>query len=127
MADIISTKIEHKPLHCPLCERRFMNIVGQPLPNHAQIRCTTVDNNEMDIGICSECVLKGVSLDTCNAVLEGIKDYWIFEIDANKNMEQEEKEQRKEFHNSHIIETITEIIDTGSRAQTEATEQGVLE
>jgi hypothetical protein len=104
-----------------------MNIVGQPLPNHAQIRCTTVDNNEMDIGICSECVLKGVSLDTCNAVLEGIKDYWIFEIDANKNMEQEEKEQRKEFHNSHTIETITEIIDTGSRAQAEATEQGVLE
>lgn len=119
-------KLEHKPLHCPICGSRFMNILGQPLPNHAQVRCTTVDGNEMDLGICEKCVEAGVSLEMTNAILDGIKDYWIFEIDDNKAMKSEEKAKRKAFHKSHTISSVTKIIHTGKRAEKEARKQGKL-
>jgi len=120
-------KIKHLPLHCPLCKKKFMNILGQPLPNHSQIRCVTTDKNEMDLGICSKCVVKGVSLETCQAVLEGIKEFWIYEIDSNKNMSSSEKEARKDFHNSHQIDNLIQFIDTGKNAEKEAREKGDLE
>lgn len=126
MAKISKIKIEHKPLHCPLCGERFMNIFGQPLPNHSQIRCTTSAGNEMDLGICEKCVENGVSLETCNAVLEGIKDFWVYEIEANKQMKSDEKKKRIAFHNSHSISSITQIIATGKRAEKEAREKGKL-
>lgn len=119
-------KIEHKPLHCPLCGERFMNLFGQPLLNHSQIRCTTLAGDEMDLGICDKCVNSGVSLETCNAILEGIKDYFIYEIEVNKNMTSDEKERRKAFHKSHKIVNITEIVFTGKRAEAEAREKGNL-
>jgi hypothetical protein len=120
-------KIEHIPLHCPICGERFMNIFGQPLPNHAQVRCTTPEGNEMDLGICETCVTTGVSIDMCNAVLDGIKDFWTIEINANKNMDAGEKKQRKAFHNSHKISDVTKIIQTGKRAEKQARKMGKLE
>jgi hypothetical protein len=120
-------KIEHKPLHCPICNKRFMNLFGQPLPNHAQIRCTTPDGNEMDLGICQNCINDGITLEMCNAVLEGIKDYWMIEIDNNKNMKSQEKAKRKAFHKSHKISKVTKVIDTGKRAEKEARKQGKLQ
>jgi hypothetical protein len=126
MPKVQKLKIEHKPLHCPLCEKRFMNILGQPLPNHCQIRCTTTDGNEMDLGICSDCVETGISLNTCQAVLEGIKDFWIYEIDTNQKMTENEKTRRKNFHNSHKLENVAKIVDTGKRAEKEARKQGKL-
>lgn len=127
MAKTKPLKLEHKPLHCPLCGERFMNLFGQPLPNHAQVRGTTPEGNEMDLGICEKCVEGGVSLEMCNAVLEGIKDFWIFEIDTNKKMKAEEKASRKAFHKSHKISGVTEIIATGKRAEKEARKQGKLQ
>lgn len=126
MAKLKPLKIEHKPLHCPLCGERFMNIFGQPLPNHAQVRCTTINGDEMDLGICETCVENGVSLEMCNAVLEGIKTYWVYEIEANKQIGSDEKKKRIEFHNSHKISNVTEIIATGKRAEKEARKQGKL-
>jgi hypothetical protein len=119
-------KLNHIPLHCPLCGKRFMNLFGQPLPNHAQVRCTTPEGNEMDLGICAECVEKGVSLETCNAVLEGIKDFWVIEIDNNQQMDKDEKKARKDYHRSHSIEGITAVIDTGKRAEHDARAKGEL-
>ncbi len=120
-------KLEHKPLHCPLCGERFMNLFGQPLPNHAQIRCTTPEGNEMDLGVCETCVNNGVSLEMCNAVLEGIKDFWVYEIDINKRMKVSEKAKRKAFHKSHTISDITKIVATGKRAEKEARAKGKLQ
>lgn len=120
-------KLEHKPLHCPLCGERFMNLFGQPLPNHSQIRCTTIDGNEMDLGICEKCVEDGVSLELCNAVLEGIKDFWIYEIEVNKQIKGEEKQKRIAFHKNHKINNVTEIIKTGKRAEKEARKKGKLQ
>ena len=119
-------KIAHKPLHCPVCGARFMNVFGQPLPNHAQIRTTTTKGDTMDIGICQNCIEKGVSLEMLNAVLEGIKDYWCFEIDVNKNIKSDEKKRKKAFHNSHTISDFTKIIHTGKRAEKEARKMGKL-
>lgn len=119
-------KIEHIPLHCPLCKERFMNIFGQPLPNHAQIRCTTVNGDEMDLGICDNCIEQGVSLELCNAVLEGIKDYWAVEIDINPNIKDKEKKSRKDFHRSHVIAGLTKISRTGKEAEKEARARGKL-
>lgn len=119
-------KIEHTPLHCPLCGERFMNIFGQPLPNHAQIRCLTTKGDEMDLGICANCVEQGVSLEMCNAVLEGIKDYWAIEIDINKNITDIEKKSKKNFHNSHRIAQVTTISHTGKDAEKEARKRGKL-
>ena len=119
-------KIEHKPLHCPICGNRFMNVFGQPLPNHSQIRCTTVNGDEMDLGVCDKCIEKGISLETCQAILQGIKDYWIYDIDANKQMKNKEKKARKEYHNSHIINGMVKIINTGKEAEKEARKRGKL-
>jgi hypothetical protein len=127
MAKIIPTKIEHKPLHCPICGTRFMNVFGQPLPMHAQIRCITSNGNEMDLGICETCVEAGVSIDMCNAILEGIKDFWIAEIEANTQMTEEEKVKRIEFHNSHTITEVTTIILTGKEAEQNARSEGKLQ
>lgn len=126
MSKMKKIKLEHKPLHCPVCGVRFMNILGQPFPNHSQIRCTTVVGNEMDLGVCEDCVEKGVSLEMCNAILEGIKDYWVWEIDANKQMKSDEKTRRKNFHKSHVIAGITKIVHTGQRAEKEARKRGKL-
>lgn len=104
-----------------------MNILGQPLPNHSQIRCTTTAGNQMDLGICSECVDAGVSINTCQAILEGIKEYWIYEIDANDQMSEQQKNNLKSFHNSHQIENIVIIQNTGQVAQQEARIKGELE
>jgi hypothetical protein len=120
------TKIEHIPLHCPICKDRFMNLFGQPLPNHAQIRCHTLTGDEMDIGICENCIERGVSLDMCRAVLEGIKDFWKIEIDINKNLSEEDKEHKREIHNSHQIEKFTEIRKTGKEAEEQARKDGKL-
>ena len=127
MAKVKKLKLSHKPLHCPICGKRFMNLFGQPLPNHAQVRCTTPEGNEMDLGICETCVEKGVSLEMCNAVLEGIKDFWTIEINNNKQMKTNEKNKRKAFHNSHRIANVTKIIATGKRAEKEARKQGKLQ
>lgn len=127
MAKTKPIKVEHVPLHCPICGKRFMNIFGQPLPNHAQIRCNTPDGNEMDLGVCETCVDGGVSLEMCNAILEGIKDFWTIEINANKNMKTDEKQKRRSFHNSHTINNVTKIIQTGKRAEKQARKQGKLE
>lgn len=126
MAKDSKLKLEHKPLHCPICSKRFMNVFGQPLPNHSQVRCTTTDGNEMDLGICSKCVEGGVSLEMCNAVLEGVKVFWSYEIDSNKNMKAEDKEARKAYHNSHHIAKVTKIVNTGKRAEKEARKKGNL-
>lgn len=125
--DIQPLKIKHIPLHCPLCEKRFMNILGQPLPNHAQIRCRTYEGNEMDLGICNSCVEQGVTLETCQAVLEGIKDFWTYEINANKSLNTDEKEARIAFNNNHTIENVVMIENTGEQAQEEARKRGELE
>jgi len=119
-------KLEHIPLHCPLCKKRFMNLFGQPLPNHSQIRCTTPNGDEMDLGICDKCVGKGVSLETCNAVLEGIKVYWIYQIDDDKSLKASEKKKRKDFHNSHTITEIRQIVNTGKHAEKDARKRGKL-
>lgn len=103
-----------------------MNLFGQPLPNHSQIRCTTPDGNEMDLGICDTCVEKGVSLELCNAVLEGIKDYWLIEIDNNKKMKPEEKQRRRDFHKSHTIDGMTRVFNTGKEAEHNARKKGEL-
>jgi len=121
------TTIEHKPLHCPLCNERFMNILGQPMPSHTQIRCYTTAGNEMDIGICEACIELGVSLETVNAVLEGIKIFWCFEIDANTQMTEDEKTARKDMHNSHNISEIIKIIHTGKNAEQDARKRNLLE
>jgi hypothetical protein len=122
----IIVKREHKPLHCPICGVRFMNLFGQPLPNHSQIRCKTVEGNEMDLGICAECVNGGVTMEMCTAVLEGIKDFWIYDIDINKNMSPEEKTKRKNFHKSHELSEIIRFIPTGERAEKQARKMGKL-
>jgi hypothetical protein len=127
MAKKTELKLTHIPLHCPICKKRFMNMLGQPLPNHAQIRCTTPEGNEMDLGICEKCVESGVTLEMCNAILEGIKDHWIYEIDINKSLKVDEKTKRKEFHKSHTIESVTEIIATGKRAENEARKKKMLQ
>lgn len=113
-------------MHCPVCKSRFMNLFGQPLPNHSQIRCTTPEGNEMELGICENCIEKGVSLEMCNAVLEGIKVFWVQEIDMNKNMKADEKKARKDFHNSHTIQSITKITHTGKHAEKDARKKGKL-
>lgn len=109
-----------------MCGKRFMNVFGLPLPNHAQVRCVTPEGNEMDLGICSNCVKNGISLETCNAVLEGIKDYWLYEIDANEQMKPDEKKKRKAFHNSHSIIGVTRVYSTGEEAGQEARQGGKL-
>ena len=96
-------KITHIPLHCPICKERFMNLFGQPLPNHAQIRCTTERGDEMDLGICANCVKQGVSMEMVAGVLEGIKDYWVQDIDNNKSLKADTKAARKAHHTSHQI------------------------
>jgi hypothetical protein len=103
-----------------------MNIFGQPLPNHSQIRCTTPKGDEMDLGICDKCVAKGVSLEMCNAVLEGIKEYWIYQIDDDKSLKAKQKKERKDFHNSHKIDSIKQIVNTGKRAEKDARRKGKL-
>lgn len=124
---IIQVKLEHIPLHCPICKERFMNIFGQPLPNHAQIRCVTLNGDEMDLGICDNCIEQGVSLETCSAVLEGIKDFWIMEINQNPKISDEERKAKKDFHNSHKIATMTKISRTGKEAEKQARKMGRLE
>lgn len=123
---IIPSKIEHIPLHCPICKERFMNLFGQPLPNHAQIRCLTVSGDEMDLGICENCIEQGVSIDMCRAVLEGVKDFWQIEIDINKNITDKEKQKKKDFHNSHQIAQVTKISRTGKEAEKQARKEGKL-
>ena len=118
--------IEHIPLHCPLCKKRFLNLLGQPLPNHNQVRCSTTDGNEMDIGICNKCINAGISLDTLQGVLEGIKVYWVYEIDTNKNMKEKEKKERKEFHNSHVLQNVLQIYNSGKEAEKDARKKGSL-
>lgn len=103
-----------------------MNIFGKPLPNHAQIRCTTPAGDEMDLGICSSCVEDGVSLEMVNAVLEGIKDYWLIEVDLNKSIKANRKKQIKAQHKSHTINGMTKIIKTGKRAEKEARKKKLL-
>jgi len=119
-------KIEHKPLHCPICGERFMNLFGQPLPNHAQMRCITDAGDEMDLGICENCIDKGVSMDMLNAILEGIKDYWVFEIEEDKNLKKSEKDARKKHHLSHHIKGMTVMVRTGKEAEKEAKKKGLL-
>jgi hypothetical protein len=126
MSKIIKSKIEHQPLHCPICGTRFMNVFGQPLPMHAQIRCTTVTGDEMDLGICEKCVEAGVTLEMCNAILDGIKDFWVAEIEVNKNMKEKEKKKRIDFHKSHIISEVNKIILTGKDAEKTARKRGNL-
>jgi hypothetical protein len=122
----ILTKIEHKPLHCPICGTRFMNVFGQPLPMHAQIRCITTAGNEMDLGICEKCIEGGISINTCNAILEGIKDFWVAELEANKAMSEKQKKQKIEYHNSHIISEVQKVIMTGKEAENTARKKGQL-
>ena len=119
-------KITHIPLHCPICKERFMNLFGQPLPNHAQIRCTTERGDEMDLGICANCVKQGVSMEMVAGVLEGIKDYWVQDIDNNKSLKADTKAARKAHHTSHQIKSITKVIRTGKRAEKEARAKGKL-
>lgn len=119
-------KLEHIPLHCPVCKQRFMNVFGKPLPNHAQIRCVTSDGNEMDLGICENCINEGVTMEMVDAVLEGIKDYWVAEVDSNKTLKVAEKQQRREFHRSHRITEMKAIINTGKRAEKEARKKSLL-
>ena len=126
MKKINTLKIEHKPMHCPLCGERFMNLFGQPLPNHSQIRCTTTAGDEMDLGICDNCVEIGVTLETCNQILNGIKDYWAIEIDNNKNISDKQKKSKKDFHKSHVISQMTKISRTGKDAEKQARSQGKL-
>ena len=120
------TPLEHKPFHCPICGKRFMNIYGQPLPNHTQIRCNTTDGNEIDFGVCRDCADIGVTQETVEMILDGIKDYWLFEIDDDKSLSAKEKKARKDFHKSHKIESIKEIIYTGRRAEKDARKRGKL-
>ena len=80
----------------------------------------------MDLGLCNNCVSNGISLEICTAILDGIKDYWIYEIDMNTKMKPEEKKKRKDYHNSHVINSIQRVIDTGKRAKKEARKQGKL-
>lgn len=127
MAKKKELKLTHIPLHCPLCKKRFMNMFGQPLPNHAQIRCTTPEGNEMDLGICEKCIEEGVTLEMCNAILEGIKDHWVYEIDANKDLKVDERNKRKATHRKHTIAGVTEIIATGKRAEADARKKGKLQ
>lgn len=117
--------IEHKPLHCPICGKRFMNIYGKPLPNHAQVRVNTTAGNEMDLGICDACT-QGVTMETLQAVLEGIKIWWCAEIDADKDLKKGDKDKRKAFHNSHQIESVKQFVGTGKRAEIEARKKGDL-
>jgi hypothetical protein len=119
-------KLEHKPMHCPVCGARFMNIYGKPLPNHAQVRVTTTDGNEMDLGICEECSAS-ITMETCKAVLEGIKDYWMFEIDDDKSLKAKDKKRRKDFHQSHKIDGIKQFKNTGRHAEQDARKRGKLE
>jgi len=119
-------KLEHIPQHCPICKRRFMNILGQPLPNHAQVRCSTTKGNQLDIGVCQECSMTGITVDTTNAILDGIKDFWIMELETNQNMTEDERAQRIAYHNSHVIEGIIQVLDTGAEAQTNAEETGTI-
>lgn len=81
----------------------------------------------MDLGICEDCVFDGVTMEMCNAVLNGIKDHWTLEINLNEKMPQEEKGKRKDFHNSHTIASVTRIIKTGKRAEKQARKMGKLE
>jgi hypothetical protein len=120
-------KLEHKPLHCPVCAERFMNILGQPLPNHAQIRCKTLTGDEMDIGICENCIEQGVTLEMTNAILEGIKDYWCAEIDVDKNLKSAERAERKALHRNHTIRQVNKIVRTGKEAEAKARKRGELE
>lgn len=110
-------KLVHKPLHCPVCGERFMNMFGQPLPNHAQIRCLTLTGDEMDIGICENCISNGVSLEMVSAVLQGIKDYWTSEITADRNLNSQEKQERIALHKSHKIQKLSLITRTGKEAE----------
>lgn len=119
-------KLEHKPMCCPLCGERFLNLMGQPLPNHAQIRCHTEAGDEMDIGVCDNCIEKGVSQATLNGILEGIKDFWVFEIDADDNLVKAEKDKRKAVHKAHKIDGFTAIQHTGKEAERDAREKGKL-
>lgn len=119
-------KIEHKPLHCPICGERFMTVLGKPLPNHAQMRCMTQNGDEMDLGICENCLQDGVTLEMVNGILEGIKDYWVFEIEADKNLKKEEKETRKKIHLSHNIVSLSRMVRTGKEAEKEAKKKGLL-
>jgi len=121
-----TAKLEHRPLHCPICGKRFMNMFGQPLPNHAQIRCMTTDGNEMDLGVCEKCVDKGVTMEMCHSILEGIKDFWIYEIDENKTLRKDDKDKRKKFHNSHKIEKVVRFVNTGKEAEKDARKKGKL-
>lgn len=66
-------------------------------------------------------------MELCNAVLEGIKDHWQLEINLNKNMKQEEKKHKIDFHKSHVIADVTKIMNTGKRAEKQARKMGKLE
>lgn len=103
-----------------------MNILGQPLPNHSQIRCSTTKGNEIYIGISREAITTGITVDTCNAILDGIKDFWIMELETNQNMTEAERQQRIAYHNSHVIESIIQVIDTGAEAQANAEQTGAI-
>jgi hypothetical protein len=118
--------IEYKKAHCPICKDRFMNIHGQPLPNHAQVACKTSRGDDIEIGLCKNCIVQGVSVDTLNEILDGYKAYWEWEVDTNKILKKNEKKKRKEFHNSHVISTVERVRHTGKEAHTKAREMGKL-
>lgn len=122
----IHKKIEYKPLHCPLCNVKFMNIYGQPLPNHTQLKCITDNNNEINIGVCNKCSIGDISIEICNEILEGIKNYWYHDIDINKNINSKDKSKRKEYHGSHNIIKISKISNTVDDAEINARSGGVL-
>ena len=110
-------KLVHKPLHCPVCGERFMNLFGQPLPNHAQLRCRTTSGDIMDIGVCANCIEDGVTQEMVEAVLNGIKDYWVASVEMDKNLKGDEKRVRKQFHLKHKIQNVEAIIQTGKDAE----------
>lgn len=105
------TPIEHIPMCCPLCKKRFMNFAGQPLENHAQIRCNMPDGNQMDIAICTQC-LDSATPEILGQVLEGIKAYWDWQVDTDVSLKPKEKTQRKMWHNAHAVTDINLIIRT---------------
>ena len=103
--------IEHIPMCCPLCKKRFLNFAGQPLENHAQVRATLSTGDTMDLAICTEC-LPQATPEILDQVMAGVQDYWDWQIDTDKTKKSEQKSREKAWHNAYRVNGIDIIIRT---------------
>lgn len=111
---IMSNVIKYTPRKCPLCNHIFMNLSGQPLKNHHQVKCQLEDKNTVYIAICEDCIERGiVTVEKCQKIFEGIKEYWVQDINRSKNLNEDGRNKVRERHQKMKI---SKIISNGNNS-----------